>query len=289
MATYGYLGPQGTFTETALNSYLKKQNITAETIPYNSIFTLFEKYAQKECDAMITPLENAIEGPVAIVLDQLVSCQNGQITHEIEMPIQQSLLTPPGTQKKAITDIISFPHALAQCQGYLYKELEFVQIHHSTSTAASVDLMESLQKNSPEKQFGIVGNSDLTKYHALVCLENNIQDHDNNTTRFGIISPLPSKIVQNGKTSIVFSTHQDKPGSLYHILGEFEKKQINLTQIISRPTKNKLGEYLFFVDIEGASGEMHIQETLKEIEKMALYYKCIGSYERTSLCLTPKE
>ena len=282
MTKYGFLGPKGTFTESALNGYLKNigvENCTAAA----SIQELFKNFSNGEYNNIIFPLENTIEGPVTIVYDLLhQSSQKASMIAEITMPINQCFMSSNKTNSEEINVIISYRHAIAQCSKFINENYPNAQIVYSSSTASSVDMLKTLDAN---KQYGIIGNKRLIDLHDIKLLQENIQDTDSNITRFGVLSNNDESIKKNAdKTSIICSTQQDKPGSLYSILESFKERKINLTQIMSRPTKEKFGEYLFFIDFEGNANDTHISEALNEIKENSLYYKLVGSYERIKLC-----
>ncbi|RAP34189.1 prephenate dehydratase [Candidatus Marinamargulisbacteria bacterium SCGC AG-439-L15] len=278
-----YLGPEGTFTESALKKYIEISEQDAELTPINSLPALFEHLDQKGNHHGFIPLENSIEGPVNMSMDLLIDYDNLYISGEIDLPIELCLLSEENSDTSKLTDIISKPIAIAQCQKYLHTHYPNATIHHASSTAASIDLMKTLKKQATTATFGIIGQRNLITHYNLNMIQENIQDYPNNTTRFGLLSakyPPPSG---NDKTAIVFSSQKDKPGSLHTVLEEFSKRQINLTKINSRPTKSQLGEYLFYIDFEGHCEESSIKEALKHIQEKSSYYKLLGSYRKTML------
>jgi prephenate dehydratase len=169
-----------------------------------------------------------------------------------------------------IEDVYSHAQALAQCQDFVRKNN--LQPHYAISTArAAKDIIGDRSKAA-------IGNSKIVELYGLEILESNIQDVDNNATRFVVVSKEDHEITGRDKTSIIFSIYEDKPGGLYRILGIFEKDNINLTKIESRPSKKGLGKYVFFVDFNGHKDEETVQNILKEIQKQTYYFKVLGSY-----------
>ena len=114
--------------------------------------------------------------------------------------------------------------------------------------------------------------------YNLEILKANIQDTDNNETRFVVVSKKDHEPTGKDKTSIIFSIYEDRPGGLYRILGIFEKNNVNLTKIESRPSKKGLGKYLFFVDFEGHTDDDMVQNILAEIDENTYFLKVLGSY-----------
>jgi len=136
-----------------------------------------------------------------------------------------------------------------------------------------------LQKNIVgDKTKAAIGNSKAAELYNLEILKANIQDTDNNETKFVVLSKEDHEPTSADKTSIIFSIYEDKPGGLYNILGIFQKNDINLTKIESRPSKKGLGKYLFFVDFEGHRNDVIIKNIIKEIDKNTYFLKILGSY-----------
>ena len=159
---------------------------------------------------------------------------------------------------------------MAQCQEYV--RANNIQPHYAISTArAAKDIIG-------DKTKAAIGNSKIVELYGLEILESNIQDVDNNATRFVVVSKKDHEITGRDKTSIIFSIYEDKPGGLYRILGIFEKNNINLTKIESRPSKKGLGKYLFFVDFKGHKDEEIIQNIIDEIDENTYFLKVLGSY-----------
>ena len=233
-------------------------------IPYCTIPAVLESVANGECSFGVVPIENSIEGPVGITLDSLAHKFDLKIYKEIIIPINQNLIVNPGCKMEDISDVYSHAQALAQCQEYV--RANNIQPHYAISTArAAKDIIG-------DKSKAAIGNSKVVELYGLEILESNIQDADNNATRFVVVSKNDHEITGKDKTSIIFSIYEDKPGGLYKILGIFQKNNINLTKIESRPSKKGLGKYLFFVDFNGHRKEEVIQDIFEEIKA---YKKCL--------------
>lgn len=241
-----------------------------ELIAYCTIPAVLESVANGECSLGVVPIENSIEGPVGITLDSLAHKFELKIFNEIIIPINQNLIVNPGCTMDDIEEVYSHAQALAQCQDFVRQNN--LQPHYAISTArAAKDIIGDRSKAA-------IGNSKIVELYGLEILESNIQDVDNNATRFVVVSKDDHEMTGRDKTSIIFSIYEDKPGGLYRILGIFEKHDINLTKIESRPSKKGLGKYLFFVDFNGHKDEEVIQNILKEIQEQTYYFKILGSY-----------
>ncbi len=263
----GYLGPEGTFSHEAVLNYVDNRS---EIVPFDNIIHIFESLEQDQIDEAVVPIENSTEGSVLVTLDALIYFDLN-IIKELELPIKQNLLAQKGTSLEDISVICSHQQALAQCRHYLNKLNK--QVHAMSSTANAARYVTELSTAA------VIGNKILSKKYGLEIIAENIQDYDNNLTRFVVISKNTSEeITGNDKTSIVISLKGDKPGGLYEILSIFAQKQINLTKIESRPSKKGMGNYLFFIDMQGHKNQSHIKKTLSKIESQVSMMKLLGSY-----------
>jgi len=229
-----------------------------------------QSVADGESEYGIVPIENSIEGPVGITLDSLAHKFDLKIYNEIIIPINQNLIVNPGATMSDIEDVYSHSQAIAQCQEFIQKNK--IQPHYAVSTANAAKNIVG------DKTKAAIGNSKAAELYNLEILKANIQDTDNNETKFVVLSKEDHEPTGNDKTSIIFSIYEDKPGGLYNILGIFQKNDINLTKIESRPSKKGLGKYLFFVDFEGHRNDVIIKNITKEIDKNTYFLKILGSY-----------
>ena len=243
-----------------------------DLVAYCNIPAVMESVVNEECEYGVVPIENSIEGPVGVTLDSLAHKFDLNIFKEIIIPINQNLIVNPGCKMEDIEEVYSHSQALAQCRDFINGKN--IQPHFAVSTArAAKDIIG-------DKTKAAIGNKKIVELYGLEILESNIQDMDNNETRFVVVSKKCHEMTGNDKTSIIFSIYEDKPGQLYKILGIFEKNNINLTKIESRPSKKGLGKYLFFVDFEGHIEDESICNILKEIETNTYLLKVLGSYPK---------
>lgn len=233
-----------------------------------------------ECFKGIVPIENSIEGPVGLTLDLLTHKINLNIERELIIPISHNLLVDEDNYNNIIdiSDIkyvYSHSQALAQCQNYL--ENHNMKTHFTLSTAAAAKSIKG------KIGVGAIGTLKAAELYGLKAIDKNIQDIKNNQTRFIVLSKDQTEISGNDKTSILFSLFDDNPGGLHDILGIFAKNNINLTKIESRPSKEGLGKYIFFVDFEGHKNEDIVENILNTIEEKVSYLKILGSYPKVNL------
>lgn len=259
-----FLGPKGTFTHEAAH------RIGENLISYCNIPAVMESVSNGSCQFGVVPIENSIEGPVGITLDSLAHKFDLKIFKEIIIPINQNLIVNLGASMDDITDVYSHSQAIAQCQGFISDY--GIRPHYVVSTANAAKSIIG------DKTKAAIGNSKAAEIYNLEILRANIQDVDNNETRFVVLSNHDHEPTNNDKTSIIFSIYEDKPGMLYKILGIFEKAHVNLTKIESRPSKKGLGKYLFFVDFHGHRKDELVKKILNEIDKNTYFLKVLGSY-----------
>ena len=282
----GYLGPKGTFSEIALFNFLGDYNISEPTVYYSSIKGLFEALHNSECSSIFVPIENSLGGEVVTSLDCLVQLNADYfITKEFEMKIVQNLLAKPGVQISDITDIFSHEQSFFQCERFVSEYLSNCSYHFCSSNAAAAEIVSNQEfefNDSLSHTMACIGSMSATKVYGLNCLRENINDNHMNTTRFVMISKQLQERVDQSKSSIIFST-KNEPGSLFSVLSLLSNANINMTRITSRPTKNAMGQYLFFVDFEGHVEDENIKKVCDKIEQSTLWFKFLGSYGK-ALC-----
>ena len=259
-----FLGPKGTFTHEVA------EMIGDELIPCCTIPAVMESIVSGNCSKGVVPIENSIEGPVGVTLDSLAHRYDLNIVKEIIIPINQHLIVNNESEMEDIEDVYSHQQAIAQCSEFIAKNN--IQTHYAISTANAAKSIIGFKSKAA------IGNIKSAELYGLKVLKKNIQDVNNNETRFIALSKEDTQPTGNDKTSIIFSIYEDRPGSLYNILGIFEKDKINLTKIESRPSKQGLGKYLFFVDFYGHQYDDNIKRILKEVEDNSYFFKILGSY-----------
>lgn len=259
-----FLGPQGTFSHEAAS--LLSDNL----ISYCSIQSVMDAVERGECRYGLVPIENSIEGPVSLTLDSLIHNFDLKIRNEIIIPINHNLLAASDISVDEVENVYSHAQALGQCQPYL--ERHNMVAHYTLSTAAAAKHVAETGKDAA------IGTLKAAELYDLKVIDTNIQENYNNETRFVVLDTEDSPITGNDKTSISFSLFEDKPGGLYELLGYFASENINLTKIESRPSKEGLGHYIFFVDLEGHRLDENIAKILNNLEDNTSFFKILGSY-----------
>jgi prephenate dehydratase len=278
-ATVGFLGPAGTFTEEALRASLDQQTPGGRTrkfLPFPSMQETIEAVSTGEVDCAIVPIENSIEGSVSATLDVLAhEIDNLQIVREVRLDVHQSLLVRPGVTLDRVTKVVSIPHALAQCRGWLRLNLPGREIEAANSTANAVERVASV-----DEPWAAIGNLLAGKVYGCVPLEVGIEDHEENETRFVFLARQRERQdwFEPYKTSVICEIIQDQPGALLLILQEFAFRRINLTKIESRPSKRRLGDYIFIVDMEGKVDDVAVADALRCLRCKLPRLTVLGSY-----------
>src|SRR5436190_4424219 len=215
-----------------------------------------------------------IEGSLSVTLDTLAFDSELLVQREIDLPVSLNLCAPAGVGLSDIRTVVSFPHAIAQCRGWLAQKLAAAETRasHSTSDAARE------VARSKRRDLAAICNALAAALYGLEVLASEIEDHPENQTRFVLVGrgiPAPTG---HDKTSIVCFQREDRPGSLLAILQEFAARAVNLTKLESRPTKRGLGDYCFFIDCEGHISDELLADVLRNLMAKQAEVKFLGSY-----------
>lgn len=262
-----YLGPEATFTHLAAQKHFGS---STQFIPLKSIGEVFLEVEKLRANFGVVPVENTIEGAVAHTLDCFLQSPL-KICAEAIIAVRCHLLSR--VKKEEIKKVYSHPHSLAQCRRWLEENLPYVKIEEVPSTGFAAKLA------AREKGAAAIAGEVAAQAYGLKIVEENIQDKGESLTRFLIIGreiPEPSG---EDKTSVVFSL-KDEVGALYNMLLPFKKYRINLTMIESRPSREVLWDYYFFLDMEGHIKEERIKKALEEVKEKCVFLKVLGSYPR---------
>jgi prephenate dehydratase len=266
----GYLGPEGSFSHEAVSTI---EGVDA--VACDSLSDLLGAVADGTLDQGLVPLENAIEGTVSATIDGLVFDHDLLIVREIVIPIRLHLLARPGVALGDVTRVRSYVHALAQCRNFLHSMNATVEQTTSTSQAAR-EVAES------DQPWAAVASSLAGELFGLVSLASDIEDHPGNATRFVVVGrDTVAAPTGHDRTTIVCFQDDDRPGSLYGILGRFAARDINLTKLESRPTKRGLGDYCFVIEFEGHVADDVVADCLADLQAHLARVKFLGSYPVT--------
>lgn len=268
----GYLGPAGTFSEQAL---LTQPDLAAAVrVPFESFADLLFAVHEGTLDYGFVAVENAIEGSVNITMDTLAFDVDLLIQREVILPVEMNLMVRPGVSLSEITTVSSFPHAYAQCRTWLRANLPAAELLATSSTAGAAEAVAG----TDDRSLAAIANARAADVYGLEILAHDIEDHPENATRFALVArsgvPHPTG---HDKTSMVVFQRADTPGSLLGILQEFAARRINLSLLLSRPTKTALGDYCFLIDADGHLADDVMADCLRSL-KIKQNVKFLGSY-----------
>lgn len=271
-----FLGPLGTFTEEAL---LTQEDYASATLePCGSIADVLGSVRSGRVDLGFVPIENAIDGVVRDTLDALIFDVDLFIQREVVLDVHLHLMAPPGTRLEDVRRVVSYPVALAQCRRFVADQLPGAELVAATSTA---DAARQVGREAGEGTAALAPRLAADLY-GLAILAEDVEDFAGNQTRFVAVArsgvPAPTG---HDRTSIVCFQHADRPGSLHGILGQFAARNINLTRLESRPTKQGLGEYCFAIDLAGHLADEVVADCLRDLRAELADVKFLGSYPAT--------
>ncbi|MFP5429908.1 MAG: prephenate dehydratase [Gammaproteobacteria bacterium] len=268
-----FLGPNGTFTQTAA---LKHFGHSVETVPIASIDEVFREVEAGAVNYGVVPVENSTEGVVTHTADSFMA-SSVKIIGEVQLRIHHHLLVAESTQPDAISRIYSHQQTLAQCRKWLdahYPKAERVAVSSNAEAARRI---------KGEWHSAAIAGETAAELYALTKLNECIEDNPKNSTRFLIIGNEAVPPSGDDKTSIIVSMQQNQSGALYDILEPFKRRGINLTRIESRPSQTDAWSYVFFIDFEGHVDDAPVREALAELEPRVRDLKLLGSYPKAVL------
>lgn len=275
----GYLGPKGSFSEEALQLFLTTQpeilEPPVEPIPYTTIPKLLLACQSLDIEGAFVPLENSTEGQVGVTMDMLGQTENLYIMREFIHPVDQCLITARPLKLNQIVQVYSHEQALGQCRDFIETHLSNAEQFSCPSTTEAV---MKISKN-PHNSWAAIGPRRAAEIYNLHCQAEKIQDSMLNATRFIFVGQHLAEMNEEDKTSLLIITG-DTPGALSSVLQEFAQRNINLSRIESRPSKKKLGEYVFFVDIDGYVFSQSLQDALWSLKNQGVSTKLLGSYPK---------
>jgi len=267
-----FLGPPGTFSEEAALKY----DPQAELVSMASITAVAAALEAGMADEGIVPIENSLEGSVPETLDVLIHGSPPlSMRNEVVLLIEHYLLVKPGMKADQVKVVFSHPQALAQCRGFIERCFPRATLEAALSTAAAVEEMMAREKAAA------IGNRRAAELHGAEVLAQGIQDRSPNLTRFVTLAREDHPPTGDDKTSLAFAfAVEDRPGLLVAALEEFSRRAINLSKIESRPSKERLGVYIFLVDVDGHRSEGPLAEALERVRQKCSFFRVLGSHPR---------
>lgn len=268
-AEVAYQGEPGAYSETAV---FKIFGPTARPKPCKRFSDVFRDVSTDTTKYGVVPIENSIEGSVNQVYDLFLR-HDLNVCGELALRISHCLIANPHTDLDTISVVYSHPQALGQCRNYL--ENLGVDLISTYDTAGSVKMIKEQRLTDAAS----IAGARAAEIYGMIILAKGIADNQNNFTRFFVLSKDEFSATGNDKTSIIFST-KHVPGALYEALGELAIRKINMTKIESRPTRQNLWEYYFYLDFEGHRSEPICAQALEGLKAKSVFIKVLGSYPR---------
>ena len=271
-----YLGPVGTYCNEAALVFADKLGAAhAELVPCASFTEVFEFVDRGKCVYGVVATENALEGPVTATLDNFAFNSTAQILGVHVLDIDHCLIAHPDAQRAGIRKIVSHVQALGQCRRFITREFPAAETVPAASTA------ESVKAAMADPTCAAIATRFAAELNGAVVIDDDIADRLGNQTSFaligraGTISPLTGS---RYKTSVALFMRQDRAGTLNMILSEFAYAGVNITMIQSRPTKQALGDYMFFLDLDARADDPALQTALNCLRLKLREVKVLGTY-----------
>ena len=263
-----YLGPAGTFTHAAARELFGR---SVRFVEAGTIQGVFEAVIRSHAAEGVVPIENSTEGSVTEAVDALID-GDLLIRRELVMRIDQCLLST-AVKLGEIRRVYSHPQALAQCRRWLATHLGDAQVVSTPSTSAAA--RDALV--NPES--AAIGSRLAAEVYALPVLREGIQDLSNNVTRFVALATEDAPRTGDDKTTLTFAV-RDARGALLRVLEVFDRHDINLTRIESRPSRQKAWDYVFLADLEGHRDDDNVRQATAILVERCPMLKHLGSYPR---------
>lgn len=265
-----YLGPKATFTHQAC---MKQFGLSAQCIPVRTIPEVFGEVEKGRADYGVVPIESSTEGVVTHTLDMFAASEL-TICAEILLEVSHNLLSRSG-DLAAVSKVYSHPQAIAQSRRWLGEHLPHVPVLEVSSTAAAAEMA------AEDPAAAAIASEMAATLSDLNFVARRIEDHAGSFTRFLVLGRKPAAPTDRDKTSLMVSI-QDRVGGLYRMLQPFADHGINLTKIESRPSKRRLGEYVFYLDLEGHIADPRVTQALEALREESLLVKSLGSYPQAA-------
>lgn len=268
----GYQGVKGSFSEEAMIKYFGENHITIDCEEFEDVFIALKN---NEVDYGVLPIENSFTGAITTVYDLLVK-YGLYIVGEECIKINQNLIGVKGSKLEDIKEIYSHPQGFEQSREFLSKKsnLKLIPFHNTAISAKYIS-------EAKDKSKAAIASLRAAEIYGLDIIEKEINDKNNNHTKFIVIGKRLESYKECNKVTVVFSL-DDKAGTLYNLLRHFAENNINMIKIESRPSKNEPWQYLLYVDFEGNIENEDVKKAIKLIEEKSEYFKLLGCYEGVS-------
>lgn len=275
----GFLGPAGTYSEEAVLAGDGAAGL--EPVPLPSVHDAVAAVREGRVERALVPIENSLEGSVNATLDALAQPDSGVlITGELVHPIHHCLIARTAVPLERIAAVASHPQASGQCATFIRTRLPGAAVLPAASTA---DAVRMVAERAPAEgaPWAAIGSRAAAALYGCEVLEGDVEDPPGSETRFVWIARTAPDPKTGGawKTALMFwEPHDDRPGWLVRCLAEFADRDVNLTRIESRPRREGLGSYMFFVDLDGYAGTPAVADAIEALRAHAAAVRVLGSF-----------
>lgn len=269
MQTVAYQGIPGSFSYQAARMYFKDDVQLISESSFDNVFMLLE---QGDVDLGILPVENSSIGIISRVYD-LLSEYDMYIMGELYLEVEHNLLALPGARLEDIEEVYSHPQAIEQCN-------KFLSQHPGWKVIPFFDTAKSAKwiREKGQPAYGAIASVEAAQLYKLEILSSDIHDNPLNYTRFVVIAREGHVDSSYNKISLNISLSH-RPGSLYKVVEQFAKNDLNMLNIQSRPIVTKPFEYMFYIDFEGNLEDESVKKTIEGIKHHCSSFKVIGNYK----------
>lgn len=267
-----FQGESGAYSEMAA---LQHFGPDIELAPHKTFSDVFEAVENGKGDCAIVPIENSMEGSVNETYDLMLNTKL-MVSSEVYLRVVHCLISYGDSSIEQVKVVYSHPQALAQCRNFLKShKFEAVPFY---DTAGSVKMLKEMRIDNA----AAIAGERAAQIYGMKILAKSIEDSKSNYTRFLVLKDRDSGPTGNDKTLMIFTT-KHTPGALHKVIEEFASREINLTMIMSRPTKEKPWEYNFYVDFEGHRSDQKIRECIEHLKDRTVFLKVLGSYPKVGV------
>lgn len=265
--TIAVKGTDGCYAEQAASKIFTEGDI----LYFDSFYSVFDAVSKGYCDFGVLPIENSSNGSVREVYD-LMKVKDFYIVASYKLHIDHCLMAKEGTELEGLTQVISHHQALEQCDEF-FRRHPFLKAVPYDDTAHAAEAVSK----SNRKDLGAIASKVCKDIYGLEVLDNNVQNSQNNYTRFIVIKKDPTIYPGARKISITLSL-ADRQGSLYEVLGKFQALGLNLSKLESRPYPNSNFEFIFYFDFEGSVYSKEVRDLLTQLHEGRDDFNFLGNY-----------
>jgi len=272
----GVLGPVGTHSEAAARYLMEWQSLDREIVCFGDISECLHAVEMGVVDAAFVPVENSLEGAIAVTLDALARSDTLRVRREVIWPVHNYLMAR--AKDAEIRVVYSHAQPLAQCRDFLLRHCPQAELIKTASTARAAEIVGA---SLADAGAAAICTRRAGALNGLVEIAGRIEDRGSNCTRFFEVvrdGMLPPPAEEPDTVLLVCQIDGTRPGALYDVLGEFAHRAVNLTRIESRPARTELGAYMFFFDLDAHSDADAIRDAIDAVAEKSVWLKVLGVF-----------